>query len=278
MVRRLRQEDILMSFVPKRDTQTLHVLGKGVFGTVFKALMRHKDEIQHVAVKQSHTPLEDDESILREAQFVKRLQDTGFVPRVYGMVPGYDIGLGRGLCLVQALFADGITLRNVAQDFHNLPRNIRRRVAWNLALGLKAIHRRGVLLNDIHPGNVLVDVKCPNRPIQYIDMGVATFGSADIFNLDSAQRCRYLAPEVRAGDKVSAASDVYSLGFTIRCINRGVNDALMTEACEICLNVDPEKRKLDRAILFLKVDNRTAKVEDVITPGWGFRFFGCFSN
>ncbi|KAL8566298.1 hypothetical protein ACOMHN_028955 [Nucella lapillus] len=183
MVPKLRPEDVEIATVMESGEEVLDVLGRGEYGNVFRATLRHEGESQHVVVKQCHTEYEDSKSLLREAQFVQRLQGTGFVPRLYGMVSGCDI--------------DGVTLLSVLDDFQKLPQNIRRRVSCNLAVGLQAIHGRGVVLNDLHPGNVLVDLSCPNRSVQFIDMGMATYGPVDYFYSPSAPDKGYhLAPEL----------------------------------------------------------------------------------
>lgn len=76
-------------------------------------------------------------------------------------------------------------------------------------------HRNGVIHRDIKPGNILVD---SNRSVAKItDFGMAMLANAEI---DSRKfyggTPGFMAPELRQGDRPTVASDVYSLGVSLK--------------------------------------------------------------
>ncbi|KAL8625011.1 hypothetical protein ACOMHN_012020 [Nucella lapillus] len=211
------------------------IVGSGRYGVAYRAVLHLNAKTEAVVVKQNRAG--DDGKILREAQFCQALGGTGYVPRLHGMVWGCHPALGEGLCLVQSLFAHGVTLRSVVDNFDNLPRAVRPRVAWNLAVGLKRIHDAQVVLNDLHAKNVLVDVDCPESPVRFIDMGMASAPKPS-------------AP--RGARHQSKAFDVLSLGMVLKRLSRGADLPLLKEASKRCLAYDPDVRDIDAVILLLE--------------------------
>ncbi|KAL8581799.1 hypothetical protein ACOMHN_010173 [Nucella lapillus] len=248
----LSPEDVDIVTNMKKGRRELDIIGNGKFGTVYRATLLLDGKLLDVVVK--HCPSASQESVHEEAQFVQRLHDTGFVPRLHGLVWDCHSYLEDGPCLVQALYADGVTLRRAMRDFVKLPRKIRRRVAWNMAVGLQAIHERGVLLNDIHDRNVLVDLTCPTRSIKYVDMGLATYGPNVLFTYSAPDRCSHLAPELRFHGEVSTKTDIYSLGCLFKLINESIDDFRMDMAYYMAISIFPEYRDLDKIIAMLQDD------------------------
>lgn len=167
------------------------LLGEGATGTVYRA----SGATGQVAVKLLHAPYA---RFAREVRLARRVES----PHV---VPVLDAGDDY---LVMPLYAR--TLAEVVPL--EVPETIR--LAAQLASGLDALHRAGIVHRDVKPTNVLLD--------DAGDAALADFGLAR--GDDSTQLTRdgqlvgtphYLAPELIQGDEASPASDIYSLGCVL---------------------------------------------------------------
>ncbi|SDX58413.1 Serine/threonine protein kinase [Arthrobacter sp. cf158] len=96
-------------------------------------------------------------------------------------------------------------------------------VAWmtGIARALTHLHRRGVVHNDIKPGNILVDFTAdPKGPgiAKLTDFGIAINGRQAAPNSSSGTP-HYLSPEEVCGGESTSASDIYSLGLVaLECL------------------------------------------------------------
>jgi len=99
----------------------------------------------------------------------------------------------------------------------------------SIALGLAAVHRRGIIHGDLHPANILVSKRyyptaaSPTHREEYtyllsdfgqgkrvrLDVGLVTSSSTGRF---VCARGQYISPEVLAGQSKSIKSDVYAFG------------------------------------------------------------------
>jgi serine/threonine protein kinase len=129
------------------------------------------------------------------------------------IVSVYDLGEDNGDEYIVLEFVAGRTLRAILNE-GRLPIDRAINYALQLADGLAAAHRRGILHCDIKPQNVLVSDR---EEVKIADFGVsraaATVGAltsqAIVGTLD------YLAPEQIEGNKPNERSDIYALGLII---------------------------------------------------------------
>lgn len=124
-------------------------------------------------------------------------------PRIY-----YVMELVEGTDLQQRLVKGSLTARQIAQ------------MGYYLATGLELVHHHGIVHRDIKPSNVLLAsyINEDSRiTTKLTDFGIASRGSASPIaeNEIVTGTVAYLSPEQAAGDLVTTASDIYSLGLVL---------------------------------------------------------------
>lgn len=183
------------------------VLGSGGMGTVYEASRVDGQYEQRVALKciraeMSSATLTD--AFMRERNHLAQLDHPHIAPLLDGGIeadgrPWFAMRLVHGTSI--DLWADG----------QRLPMAGRIRLLLQACQALQYAHARGVLHQDIKPGNLLVST---DGRVHLVDFGLSTV----MDGRDGAGAPRiaisngYTAPEVLAGGGASTASDIYSIG------------------------------------------------------------------
>ncbi|GFR58321.1 dual specificity protein kinase shkC-like isoform X1 [Elysia marginata] len=183
-------------------------IGRGSYGCVYLGLL---DGSIEVAIKDFYEA-SSWELVIHEARMLMYLQDTGITPRLYGLRRRFDVSKQPSeYCIIMEYFGDGRTLFNVMSDKIPLRTDEWLDIVGQLVAGLRLIHRKGVLINDLKADNILVDLTKGRKVIRYIDVGMATYKQGLTFQLpeDQMNRYNFLAPEVREGGRTTTRSDIY---------------------------------------------------------------------
>jgi DNA-binding beta-propeller fold protein YncE len=185
------------------------VVGRGGMGVVYRATELALD--RPVALKLIAPELADDasfrERFLRESRLAASIDHAG-------ILPVYTAGEAEGELFLANRFVDGTDLRALLQEQGPLPPERALGLVGQVADALDVAHARGLVHQDVKPGNVLVDVAdhCYLSDFgltKQLRGGEATESGLLAGSLD------YLAPEqIRRGD-VDGRTDQYALGCVL---------------------------------------------------------------
>jgi serine/threonine protein kinase len=138
-----------------------------------------------------------------DPKFVTRFQrgaKTASTLQHPNIVQVYDYGQTDGNYFIVMELIEGTDLRHYLRSRAVLNNERAIIIAHDVALGLGAAHRRGIVHRDVKPQNVLVG---RDGSIKLTDFGM-TLGTV-----------QYYAPEQAQGEIVSPAADVYALGIVM---------------------------------------------------------------
>ena len=122
------------------------------------------------------------------------------------------------VCLVMEYVA-APSLADLLERQGPLPAGRVAAIGAQIAEGLTAMHRSGIVHRDVKPANVMVG---PDDTVTVTDFGIAII-HADAGEDDHllAGTPHYMAPELACGDAPTAAADMYSLGATLHAALEG---------------------------------------------------------
>jgi eukaryotic-like serine/threonine-protein kinase len=188
-------------------------LGPGGMSRVFLG----RDEVldRPVAVKVVEPDPDDPEAgqrFRREGRAAARLSHPNIV-QVYDA--GEDELDGNRVSYIVMEYVPGGDLKDMMDRNGPLPGAMLSRVGADVAAGLAHAHERGVVHRDVKPRNVLIDERGSPK---LADFGIARAldGTTSHNRADSyLGTAAYSSPEQLKGVRVTAKSDVYSLGATL---------------------------------------------------------------
>lgn len=186
------------------DYVLVRELGRGQMGRVYlaeDAVLARPVAIKFIASVEPD--LDARQSFLMEARAAARIQH----PNVVGV---YRVGELDDRPYIVSEFVRGKTLREMLP----MPAKDVLGIAIDLARGLAAAHRRGVVHCDIKPGNAMVT---EDGTAKLVDFGLARVvleGSEEAGAIPVGTP-DYMAPEVWSGHVASRRSDIYSFGAMV---------------------------------------------------------------
>ncbi len=189
--------------------QILESIGTGGMAEVYKAFDTFLN--REVAVKILRAQYTDDEGFVsrfrQEAQSAARL----IHPNIVNV---YDVGRDDDSYYIIMEYVKGRTLKEFISEVGALDPMTAVIIAHGIASALKHAHSRGIIHCDIKPHNILLDEN--NNP-KVADFGIArAITTATMtYTASVVGSVHYLSPEQVRGEKVSAQSDLYSLGILL---------------------------------------------------------------
>lgn len=192
------------------------VLGRGGMGVVLRAY----DSDLHRSVAVKVMAPEWAASLPARQRFAREAQAAASVAHE-NVIPIFDVEPDATLPYLVMRFISGMTLQQWVKA--NEPLDVRTIlvVAEQLAEGLSAAHRRGLIHRDIKPANVLVGKNIER--IWITDFGLAR--AADSVTLTRtgviAGTPNYMSPEQARGESIDQRSDLFSLGCVLYFLATG---------------------------------------------------------
>ncbi len=183
-------------------------LGSGGMGRVFLA---RSEGGRTVAVKLVHAEL------ARESEFrVRFAREVAAARAVSGewTAPVIDADTEAEVPWVATAYIPGMSLQDlVAREFGPLPEHTLRALANRLAHALHSVHGAGLVHRDLKPSNILVTADGP----RVIDFGIAraldTMTGGQLTQTGAVLGSPgFMSPEQVRGERLTPASDVFSLG------------------------------------------------------------------
>ena len=204
--------------------EILSVLGAGGMAEVYQA--RDGQLGRNVAIKVVNESLAGSPELLRRFEQEARIAGSLNHPHIVAV---YDFGTHEGAPYVVTELLEGESLRR-RLDRGRIP--LATALDWGaqLAQGLAAAHRRGVVHRDVKPDNVFVT---PGGQVKLLDFGIAKLvedvragprGLLDPTLTPKGEFTRtgsvlgtpgYMSPEQVRGEPLDARSDIFSLGAVL---------------------------------------------------------------
>lgn len=190
-------------------------LGDGAMGRVYKAFDTRLQ--RNVALKLLRI---DDPDVAR--RFVREAQAQAKVDHD-NVCKVFDVGQDAGRSYIALQFLPGEPLTTACKRM-SLEEKVR--VGAEVADGLHAAHRQGLIHRDVKPGNIMVE-EVPRRGWKawVLDFGLARETSAEGVTLTGVAvgTPQFMAPEQVRGDpeRLDRRVDIYSLGATLYAILAG---------------------------------------------------------
>jgi tetratricopeptide (TPR) repeat protein/predicted Ser/Thr protein kinase len=199
-------DELEMGTVLADRYELLHLLGRGGMGAVYKARDTELDRI--VALKLIRPELARNPEILR--RFKQELILARQVTHK-NVIRIFDLGQSGGIKFITMDFVEGQDLRVLLVERGKFPPEQAARVMLQICHALEAAHSEGVIHRDLKPQNIMV---APDGRVYVMDFGIAR--SAHLPGMTQTGALigtpEYMSPEQARGEKLTARSDLFSLG------------------------------------------------------------------
>jgi serine/threonine protein kinase len=200
-----RKEDQAANMAELKDYQLGDCIGKGAFGSVYRALNWSTGET--VAIKQiklADLPKSELRMIMLEIDVLKNLDHANIV-KYHGSVKTPDT-----LNIILEYCENG-SLNSITKNFGRFPENLVAVYMAQVLQGLVYLHEQGVMHRDIKGANILTTKQ---GLVKLADFGVASTTAG--LNESSVVGTPYwMAPEVIELAGATTKSDIWSVGCTV---------------------------------------------------------------
>ena len=194
------------------------VIGKGAFGTVFKAFELCSG--RRVAIKQVKIDSNNKNLVLKEIDVLKKVEHPNIVNY-------YNFLKEDNYIFIIMEFLEGGTLKEYIQEnSNNITEDIAREIIKQIFNALSYLHYScDVCHRDIKPENIMFSEKNNISSIKLLDFGLSSDSFESQLRLHNCGTLVYMAPEQISGVIYSKAVDVWSVGIILyMLLNKGKNN------------------------------------------------------
>jgi serine/threonine protein kinase len=186
-------------------------LGRGGMGAVYAALDTRLNRrlVLKVMLPEFAAKAAAKERFLREARAAAQVTHDN-------VVTVYEADERDGVPYIAMQFLEGYPLDEYLKKKGNLPIPQILRIAREVAAGLSAAHKIGLIHRDIKPGNLWLEA--PQGRIKILDFGLVKPVDAEVELTKSGAIVgtpAYMSPEQARGEKVDHRTDLFSLGAVL---------------------------------------------------------------
>lgn len=181
--------------------RVLGILGRGSSGIIYQAIQVSLERPVAVKVLASESATDAEmRSLLAEARTLGQLDHPNVV-RVF------NAGMEEGKAFIVMELLEGQTLQAILKKQSPLPLREALRIAEEVATGLQAAHRIGVVHRDLKPSNIYLR---KDGRAKILDFGLAVAGAGT-----HGGTPEFMAPEQWKREAVDAKTDLYALGLVL---------------------------------------------------------------
>lgn len=195
------------------DYEVESLIGVGGMGRVYRATVADGPPVALKIVKRD---LARDETFRRRFKREARIAQTVRNPHV---VPVRDTGEQDGLPYLAAQFIEGTTLDHKLAADGRLDLRTTVQICAQVADGLQALWKAGMVHRDVKPANILLDL---DGNAYITDFGLAKDSAGTVLTRPGQPlgSMDYMPPEQIRGEPVTGAADIYSLGCVVfECVS-----------------------------------------------------------
>lgn len=223
---------------PRQRYKLLKKLATGGMGSVWLATDEQLG--RSVAYKVIETAEGDEAAAMRrfrlEASALAQLRSTH-------IVEVYDFGIECGQPFMVMELLTGMSLQKRLRADGPLPFDVAFDIVFQVGLGLKAAHARGLVHRDLKPSNIFITKRDGRSVVKLIDFGVAKETSKRGAGEDTATGMllgtpQYMSPEqVRGSKDVDQRSDLWALAVVLYRMLTGISPFSGASVGDIALRI-----------------------------------------
>ena len=191
------------------------VIGKGAFGTVFKAFELCSG--RRVAIKQIKFDTQNKNLVLKEIEVLKKVDHPNIVQY-------FNFLKEDNYMFIIMEFLEGGTLKEyIRENSENITEDIAREIIKQIFNALSYLHYScDVCHRDIKPENIMFSEKNNISSLKLLDFGLSSDSFESKLKLQNCGTLTYMAPEQISGVIYSKAVDVWSVGIILyMLLNKG---------------------------------------------------------